>query len=281
MTKKYLNLAKTVVITALLTISASYIYADWSGPPGVPTACPDSTPGCNVPINEGVVAQVKRAGLGLWGRFYTKDKASIGLDDPTTMTSSLKLQVNGKVGADAYCDQAGNNCIIPPGGADGGLWRAVPNTQMIENANNGKVRINGKIIIAGGKPAAGKVLAAQDDTGVARWRYVSELIPPSTQVASCPSGQAIQSINADGNPTCVNLTTKTTSSGSGFLLSLIPQIVLGGATSGSDADGGGSCRVVNGGSCGTGSFDNRTCLQTSPANASGGVQCVKSLCCSY
>ena len=229
MTKKYLNLAKIVVITALLTISASYIYADWSGPPGVPTACPDSTPGCNVPINEGVVAQVKRAGLGLWGRFYTKDKASIGLDDPTTMTSSLKLQVNGKVGADAYCDQAGNNCIIPPGGADGGLWRAVPNTQMIENANNGKVRINGKIIITGGKPFKDKILVAQDETGVARWRSLAELGVGNLAV-TCGAGKAIQDIKPDGSPVCVSLSSGNTSSGISFIFDLLPSSLISNLT---------------------------------------------------
>jgi hypothetical protein len=214
MNTKFLNLIKTIITVGVLTIGATYIYADWSGPPGAPTACPESTPGCNVPINESVTAQVKRAGLGLWGRFYTKDKASIGLADPTTMTTSLTTQINGKVGADAYCDQAGNNCIIPPGGAGGGFWAQVNNSDRIQNTNPGRVDIQGKVKIAGGDPSRNKVLAANNE-GVGSWKSLAELGVGGDFKVSCPTGQVIQSIDTSKTPpvTCVKLSNGSTGGG--------------------------------------------------------------------
>ncbi|MDO8183573.1 MAG: hypothetical protein Q7T49_01125 [bacterium] len=287
MTKKFIDTIKIITLVAVLTIGGTYAYAIWQGPPaGTPPTCPPGYQGCDVPINEGAVAQIKQAGLGLWGRFYTKDKASIGSGDgPITIADVLKLKVFGKVGAEAYCDQDGNNCIIPPGGGGGGFWQLVTGTQMIQNTNTGKVEVTGRIKIAGGRPEKGKVLAAIDNTGLARWRYLAELPGQSTLVVSCGAGKAIQDIKPDGTPTCVNLQNQSTSNGNGFIFALLTGAMLNNLLNSNDSNdaptssGGGGCQLAPAfGTCANGWQP--TCVTPAvPTSLNNFATCQTRMCC--
>lgn len=289
--QKIIQTIKIILTVAVLTIGTSYVLAaNWTAPTTAPPTCPNGAIGCDVPVNVGPASQVKLGGLGIGGFFSAKEKAVIGHGTAApTLVDSLKLRIFGKVGAEAYCDQNGNNCIIPPGGGAGSttdLWRRVPETQMIENTNNGKVRVNGRIIITGGKPDKDKILTAVDNTGLARWRHISEIMGDTSFVANCPAGKAIQSINPDGTTTCIDIENNTTSSGNGFWLTIIPSIILNGLLNPGEGDA--NCRVLEGSNwagghapanCGRNgpggaNYNEGTCIDY----ASGG-SCTRRLCC--
>ena len=198
---KIIQTIKIILTVAVLTIGTSYVLAaNWAPPifngtPFSPPTCPDGMPGCNVPINVGNVGQFKDGGLGTGGNLYTKAKATFGLANPLTMTQTLTAQINGKVGADAYCDQLGNNCIVPPGGTGGSsFWRQAGTSDRIENTNPGRVDILGKVKIFGGDPGKNKILASNNE-GVANWKSLAELGAVEGFTAECDPGEAIRSIN--------------------------------------------------------------------------------------
>jgi hypothetical protein len=70
------------------------------------------------PVNVGGLAQSKAGtlgvgGLGVFGRGFVSGASGFNLAD------SLTFGVDGKVGARAYCDINGQNCVATPGGAAG------------------------------------------------------------------------------------------------------------------------------------------------------------------
>ncbi|MES2409085.1 MAG: hypothetical protein V4509_02150 [Patescibacteria group bacterium] len=109
-------MSKKTLITffiGLIIGSVSFSYAAWTAPT-------DTPPNGNVaaPINVSNLAQDKAGvlttgGLGVFGSALITSTAGYKL--PTT----LQLGVNGKVGATAYCDQNGNNCVATLGGGGG------------------------------------------------------------------------------------------------------------------------------------------------------------------
>ncbi len=213
MNTKFVNLIKTIITVGVLTIGATYIYADWSGPPGAPHGCPTEYPGCDIPINVSAKNQTKTGGI------FASDITAVhtlGVGLTTFVNSAdpqVKLQVNGKVGATAYCDQNGQNCL-GPGGAGGGFWAQVNNSDRIQNTNTGRVDIQGKVKIAGGDPSRNKVLASNNE-GVGSWKSLAELGVGSDFKGGCAAGYVVQSIDTTKTPpvTCVKLSNGTTGGG--------------------------------------------------------------------
>lgn len=295
--QKIIQTIKIVLAVAVLTIGTTYALAvDWTAPLVQPPGCPNNTPGCDVPINVSANPQIKAGGLGIGGLFSTVGKTVIGHGTAApTIVDSLKLRIFGKVGAEAYCDQNGNNCIIPPGGggtatsSGSSFWRQVPSTQTIENTNTGQVNITGKVRITGGKPAADKVLVAQDTTGLARWRYITELTGNNSFVASCGTGKAIQSINENGQVTCIDIQARTTSTGNSFLFTFLSGLALSNILNSGDADtpAGGGCREVRGPAGSQAPYcslaNHGTCIQTGyvagGGTGAGSIGCQVRLCC--
>jgi hypothetical protein len=122
--KKIIEFAKIAITVAVLAIGTSYALADWTAPRYSPPTCPAGDAGCDAPINVSRPSQVKAGGLGLGGAFTTKGKTilSHGQNEPT-IADNLRTKIYGRVGAKAYCDEEGNNCIVPgavttgPGGS--------------------------------------------------------------------------------------------------------------------------------------------------------------------
>jgi hypothetical protein len=100
----------TLFIFTIIT-SVSIAYGQWSAPTATPPN--DNTP---APINVSANAQDKAGvltlgGLGVFG------SALITPAGGYTLPSNLNLGVNGNVGAKAYCDEKGQNCVSTLGGA--------------------------------------------------------------------------------------------------------------------------------------------------------------------
>jgi len=122
--KKIVEFAKIAITVAVLTIGTGYALADWTAPRYSPPTCPAGDVGCDAPINVSRPSQVKAGGLGLGGAFTTRGKTilSHGQNEPT-IADNLRTKIYGRVGAKAYCDEEGNNCIVPgavttgPGGS--------------------------------------------------------------------------------------------------------------------------------------------------------------------
>lgn len=123
--KKILEFVKVAITVAVLTIGTGYALANWASAPGAPTYCPTGYSGCDAPINVSKTSQVKTGGLGIGAAFSTKGKTILahGQNEPV-IADNLRAKVYGRVGAKAYCDEEGNNCIVPgtvtPGGGGGG-----------------------------------------------------------------------------------------------------------------------------------------------------------------
>lgn len=90
-----------------------------------PTSNPP-VPNAPAPINVSVANQVKAGGLSVGtsvgGIFRAIYRMVVGGADNEVPSADLKLDVEGKVGATAYCDNNGQNCATPPlsGGTTGG-----------------------------------------------------------------------------------------------------------------------------------------------------------------
>ena len=102
----------------------------------------------------------------------------------------VNLQVSGKIGAQQYCDEQGNNCAVAPfgnsGNAGDSLWAtSTANVNNIYSKNSGNVGVGtndpaatlhvvGNVKITDGTQGAGKVLQS-DATGLASWVATSTL----------------------------------------------------------------------------------------------------------
>lgn len=246
MNKKIIETLKIIIVALVLAVGGTYAYAVWTNAPGTPPTCPTEYPGCDAPVNVSGAAQVKTGGLGIGGFFSAKGKTVIGHGEAApSIADSLKLKIFGRVGAEAYCDQNGENCSTPPFGGIGSSpqwWGQVGDTGRIENLNPGRVEINGKVKIAGGHPGVDKVLASTDETGVAKWKSLAELGAIQGFTASCGSGKAISSININtGQVTCV--TVPNGSSGGGNIIQFLFGGGSGGGSPGQCYESTGSCRT--------------------------------------
>jgi hypothetical protein len=103
------SLLKRLVVAALALGAVAYAGA-WSGPTQPP-------PGGNAaaPVNVSASAQSKQGtlgvgGLGVFGRAFVAAAGGYALP------GNLALGVAGNVGADAYCDRSGLNCVATLGG---------------------------------------------------------------------------------------------------------------------------------------------------------------------
>ena len=112
--KKILEFTKVAITVAVLTIGTGYALANFTAPRYSPPTCPTGDPGCDAPINVSKTSQVKTGGLGIGAAFSTKGKTILahGQNDPV-IADNLRVKVYGRVGAKAYCDEEGNNCIVP------------------------------------------------------------------------------------------------------------------------------------------------------------------------
>jgi hypothetical protein len=107
----FISLLSLVVI--LSGISLADAAGVWNNPKGNPP-----TNNTDAPINVGTIAQDKAGVLRVTGfrSFFDAiidTKLQVGTTG--TMPSNLKLLVDGKVGAEAYCDRQGNNCVTSSG----------------------------------------------------------------------------------------------------------------------------------------------------------------------
>ncbi|MEK7621976.1 MAG: hypothetical protein AAB415_02240 [Patescibacteria group bacterium] len=134
--------------------------------------CDDpATPGCWPPINASSFFQRKIGDLSLrgfgalWANF--KDNVLIGGNSIADLTPSLKLDVEGKVGAREYCDANGDNCV--PGGTSPG-GSGVSKIIAGDNIILGPAGVNGlgevRISSTGGSPAN---LSDCSDGQVLKW----------------------------------------------------------------------------------------------------------------
>src|SRR3989344_5580457 len=139
---------RVISLGLALGVSIQFVSA-WVAPTSTP-------PGGNVsgPITTGNSGQIKTGNLAIntgwdtngdggadtWGaNGLLVPNGKVGFGD-STPDGTLKLDVEGKVGATEYCDQNGANCkTIASLGAGGGQWSISGNN--IYNANSGNVGI--------------------------------------------------------------------------------------------------------------------------------------------
>lgn len=152
MTKKILvTLFATVIVTTV-----SIVYADWSAPTATPPN--GNTP---APVNVGNLPQDKKGvltlgGLGVFGSALITPTGSY------TLPTNLNLGVNGKVGATAYCDQNGNNCVTTLGGT---VTSVASNSS---NSSSGTQMVSGwpnKIFCESGKQKSALYINGVSDVG--------------------------------------------------------------------------------------------------------------------
>lgn len=199
---KIIEIFKVVIVVAVLTIGVSYALADWTAPRFAAPTCPPGDSGCEPPIDVSSVNQVKAGGVGLGGFFSARGSAVIGHGtDAPTIPASLKLRVAGRVGASAYCDQNGENCIVPPGGSGGVVAGTCPSGQFVRgiNANGtlncakpsggGGFSLNLGGILGGGSNTNTNTNTQQTCIGAKR--------PNNTGSAYCPSGYKLTCTSYD------------------------------------------------------------------------------------
>lgn len=109
----------SLVSALILFVAVPFAYA-WT----TPTATP---PNGNVkaPINISDISQTKEGklgvfGLGVFGQALMNKSGTSTYEMNTLNRPSLTLGVNGKIGADEYCDKDGLNCVTTLGGTTGG-----------------------------------------------------------------------------------------------------------------------------------------------------------------
>jgi hypothetical protein len=102
-----LNTIKPIIIGLLVAVGVSYVSA-WTGPTG-------TAPTNNVaaPINLSATSQTKTGPLWAAGLFsssggYVAGNLGVGA---VTNSGTLRVDVEGQLGATHYCDNAGNNCV--------------------------------------------------------------------------------------------------------------------------------------------------------------------------
>jgi hypothetical protein len=106
-----------ISLLSLAIILAGITLADAAGVWKNPKVAP---PGENVdaPVNVGAIAQDKAGVLRVTGFrsfFDAIIDTKLQVGTTATMPSNLKLLTDGKVGAEAYCDRQGNNCVTSSG----------------------------------------------------------------------------------------------------------------------------------------------------------------------
>lgn len=143
--QKYMNYIKTnflsLVSALILFVAVPLAYA-WTAPAsGVVPPSQNTKP----PVTVSNVSQTKEGklglfGLGVFGQTLMNNKASdYALD--TASRTSLTLGVNGKVGAEEYCDKDGLNCVTTLSlinGTGGGLGTSTATSTL---ANGVQVRM--------------------------------------------------------------------------------------------------------------------------------------------
>jgi hypothetical protein len=136
--------------------------------------------------------QIKWGGLVAGGlrsltNFFTDGKVGIGTLRPNSGDQSLRLDVNGAVGAKFYCDENGNHCVAGDQLGNGGG----PTIGLLFNGSEG-ITIN------------------RNTTTSA---YEFKLDPTFAQRrinGYCDVGQAISKVNQDGTVECQTVTTGAT-----------------------------------------------------------------------
>lgn len=113
-----MNILRTALLSFVLFVGVGVALANWTQPSAVPPN--NNTP---PPVNIGATAQTKDRNLFLSaGHTFSSTLGlfgQIGIST-TSPASSLKLGVEGNIGAVAYCDVNGKNCATPPFGGGGG-----------------------------------------------------------------------------------------------------------------------------------------------------------------
>ncbi|MES2224340.1 MAG: hypothetical protein V4469_05425 [Patescibacteria group bacterium] len=116
----------TTFFVGFIIGSVSLTYATWTAPTAIP---PNGNTAA--PINVSNLSQDKLGvltvgGLGVFGPALITSTAGY------VLPATLSLGVNGKVGATAYCDEKGSNCVTTLGGTSGSAtsggvgWTSVP-----------------------------------------------------------------------------------------------------------------------------------------------------------
>lgn len=112
--KDKLKMIKAFILGVVLVLGATYAYT-WTGPTALP---PNNN--APAPVNVSSVSQYKAGALGVGGLFRSyggsylaTDSGSVGIGTTAISVGQLplKLDVEGAVGASAYCDKNGNNCV--------------------------------------------------------------------------------------------------------------------------------------------------------------------------
>ena len=109
MFKSLTKLTKDIgLLTVALTLAlvANFAYGQWADPTGAPP-----TNNAAAPVNVGISNQIKDGGLGV-NALSVFGSAYIQGSDPANLPKGVvTLEVDGIVGATAYCDQNGQNCL--------------------------------------------------------------------------------------------------------------------------------------------------------------------------
>jgi hypothetical protein len=139
----------TGLFALLLSYGIGISYAAWTSPTQVP-------PSGNVmtPINTGTIFQFKEGGLAVntggaegtvglqvWGGLWLATTT-------TTFHNSLRLQVDGNVGARKYCDENGLNCIAASS-LGSGSGSGSGNPMLNGNGSDGIIDVVGGAVISG------------------------------------------------------------------------------------------------------------------------------------
>lgn len=126
MKRDILTVIKTLVVSLLLVVGASYASALWTpAPGGSPPNCPTSITdpnyreGCNPPINTGASFQSKTGGFDVANTFSAINGIFTGKVGIGTISPAEKLDVTGKIHAtgDICTDAGGGKCLSSGGGS--------------------------------------------------------------------------------------------------------------------------------------------------------------------